>query len=66
MSENPTQFRNLVREVSKIDISSVQAENFLNIFGAELEEAVVKAKRDFVTRHFGSKNASTNSTGLGA
>ncbi len=52
-----TTFRNLVKEVSRVDISSVQAANFLDIFGEELEACIVKARRAFIEKHFGNKNS---------
>lgn len=66
VSEDPTKFRNLVKEVSKVDISSKQAANFLDIFGEELEQTMVTAKRKFIEKHFGVKSNGTNSTGPGA
>ena len=54
---SPTTFRNLVKEVSRVDISSVQAANFLEIFGEELEGYIVKARRAFIEKHFGNKNS---------
>ncbi len=61
-----TTFRNLVKEVSRVDISSVQAANFLDIFGEELEDYIVKARRAFIEKHFGNKNShGTNDRGPG-
>ncbi len=51
-----TQFRNLVKEVSRKSISSEQARHFLDIFGSELEVALVNTRREFVEKHFGTKN----------
>lgn len=62
---DPTQFRNQVQEASGKSISSEQAKNFLEIFGGELTECLVRARRSFIEKHFGSKNG-TNSTGPGA
>jgi len=64
---SPTTFRNLIKEVSRVDLSSQQAANFLDIFGEELEACIVKARRAFIEKHFGSKNShGTNDRGPGA
>jgi hypothetical protein len=55
-----TQFRNLVKQVSGKGISSEQAGHFLDIFGADLEQAIVDARRTFIEKHFGSKNSNQN------
>lgn len=56
----PTQFRNLVKQVSGKEISSEQAANFLDIFGGDLEQYIVDARRSFIELHFGYKNKSTS------
>lgn len=54
-SMDPTQFRNLVKEVSRRDISTEEATNFLKLFKDQLEEAVLQAKRNFIQHYFGSR-----------
>lgn len=51
-----TKFRNLVQEVSNKTISTEQATHFLSIFNDELNEAINAASREFVKKHFGSRN----------
>lgn len=53
--EDPTKFRNLVKQVSGADISSAQAKNFLEIFGEQLAAELTQARRNFIERHFGNK-----------
>lgn len=50
-----TKFRNLVKQVSGKEISTEQATNFLDIFQSELDEAQVRATREFIEDHFGTK-----------
>lgn len=50
--EDPTIFRNLVKQVTGLNISTVQAANFLDIFGLQYETAIIKAKRVFIEKHF--------------
>lgn len=50
------QLRHLVKEVANKDISSVQAEGFLNLFGEDLDAEVTNARRNFIKKFFGSKN----------
>lgn len=54
-SMDPTQFRNLVKQVRGRDISTEEATHFLKLFGEDLEAHVLKAKRAFVEHHFGAK-----------
>lgn len=63
--QEPSQFRNLVRQVSGKEITSVQAEQFLSIFEEDLNVEILEAKRRFIARHFGSKRG-TNGMGPGA
>lgn len=63
---SPTTFRNLVQQVSGKEISSEQAANFLEIFGEDLAACLVKTKRAFIEKHFGSKSHGTNDRGPGA
>lgn len=51
----PTNFRNLVMQISGKDITSEQAKVFLQILGEELNAAIVEAQRQFVIKHFGKK-----------
>lgn len=57
--EDPTQFRNLVKQVIRKDITTKQAENFLELFGEDLEAQVLQAKRTFIEQHFGSRISTT-------
>jgi hypothetical protein len=51
----PEQLRNLVKEVCKRDISTKQAEAFMDIFKNEYDLGLAKFNRSFVVYHFGSE-----------
>jgi hypothetical protein len=51
--EDPTSFRNLVKQVSGREITSVQAQQFLDVFEDDLKVAITKTKRSFIEKHFG-------------
>lgn len=52
MKEDPEQFRNLIKQVTGKPFSTEQVKNFLDIFEHELDTAIVKAKREFIIKHF--------------
>jgi hypothetical protein len=51
-----TQLRNLVKEVSGKQISSEDAQVILVVFKDDLQATITGAYRQFVTKHFGTKN----------
>lgn len=53
--ENPTAFRNMVKQVSGKHISSVQASQFLELFEHDLNSDITHTKRLFIEKHFGKK-----------
>jgi hypothetical protein len=46
--------RNAANVASKRDLSSTEAQNFLDMFRGEFEEAQMEAFRKVIDRHFGS------------
>jgi len=50
--EDPTAFRNLVKQCTGLNISTEQSTHFLEIFGEQLSAAIIKAKRAFIEKHF--------------
>lgn len=57
LQESPeaTAFRNMIKQVSGRNISSVQAQQFLDIFGYDLDGEITHTKRLFIEKHFGKK-----------
>ena len=53
---SPATFRNLVKQVANIEITSQQASNFLDIFGEDLEAELNATRRRFVEKHFGKRS----------
>lgn len=50
------QLRNLVVQVTgRTDVTTVQMEHFLALFGGELNETINTAIRGFIKHHFGEK-----------
>jgi hypothetical protein len=53
MLPTPEQVRLIVKESTKRIISTEQAKNYLDLFGAKLEWAILQETRRFITGHFG-------------
>lgn len=49
--------RNLVKQVSGREISSEEAQKFLDVFGGDLEDAIVQTHKDFIAKHFGTRKS---------